>query len=377
MTRRKFSRAFKIEAVKLVTERGVSVARACRDLDLAQSVLRRWMRELTAAPAAAFPGNGQTGAELAEIAALKKEVVRRRAERDILKKGEPCAPLVQARWRALFSRGRRHEVRLHPWPGRRCATQICRDGQSTATSGPFRPCLHRLPGSGMSWLCERLEVSRSGFHAWLHRPASARALLDTKRVTAIGRSFKASDRTHGTRRVWRDVLEDGLACGLHRIERLMRKNAMRARPKRRGKPKDDGERSIIADNILDRDFDADRPNQKWLADFTYIWTAQGWLYVAVVLDLFSRRVVGWSMKADRDATLVMDALMMAVWRRGKADALLHHSDQGSQYTSEQFQRLLLDNGITCSMSRAGNVWDNSAMESFFSSLKTERTARKV
>ena len=106
-------------------------------------------------------------------------------------------------------------------------------------------------------------------------------------------------------------------------------------------------------------------------------TAEGWLYVAVVLDLFSRRAVGWSMKTDRDALLVMDALMMAVWRRGKADALLHHSDQGSQYTSEQFQRLLADNGITCSMSRAGNVWDNSAMESFFSSLKTERTARKV
>lgn len=111
--------------------------------------------------------------------------------------------------------------------------------------------------------------------------------------------------------------------------------------------------------------------------FTYIWTALGWLYVAAVLDLFSRRVVGWSMKAERDATLVMDALMMAVWRRGESDALLHHSDQGAQYTSEQFQRLMADNGITRSMSRAGNVWDNSAMESFFSSLKSERTARKV
>ena len=200
----------------------------------------------------------------------------------------------------------------------------------------------------------------------------------------------ASDRTYGARRVWRDVLEEGLACGLHRIERLMRINALRARPKRRGKPKDDGERSVIADNILDRDFQADRPNQKWLADFTYIWTAEGWLYVAVVLDLFSRRAVGWSRKADRDASLVMDTLMMAVWRRGKADALLHHSDQRPQYTSEQFQRLLSDNGITCSMSRTGNVWDRamvappvretmarSAMESFFSSLKTERMARKV
>lgn len=229
----------------------------------------------------------------------------------------------------------------------------------------------------VSWMCDVLGVSRTGFHAWLKRPISARASYDAKLVMEIDKSFKASDRTYGARRIWRDVLEDGLSCGLHRIERLMRQNAMRARPKRRGKPKDDGERSVIADNILDRDFQADRANQKWLADFTYIWTAEGWLYVSVVLDLFSRRVVGWSMKADRDTSLVMDALMMAVWRRGKADALLHHSDQGSQYTSEQFQRLLHDNGITCSMSRAGNVWDNSAMESFFSSLKTERTARKV
>ena len=242
----------------------------------------------------------------------------------------------------------------------------------------------------VSWLCDVLDVSRSGFHAWLTRPTSARAIRDAKLVAAIDKSFKDSDRTYGARRVWRDVLEEGLACGLHRIEQLMRINALRARPRRRGKPKDDGERSVIADNILDRDFQAARPNQKWLADFTYIWTAEGWLYVAVVLDLFSRRAVGWSMKAERDASLVMDALMMAVWRRGKADSLLHHSDQGSQYTSEQFQRLLADNGITCSMSRAGNVWDRamgtplvretmarSAMESVFSSLKTERCARKV
>jgi putative transposase len=110
---------------------------------------------------------------------------------------------------------------------------------------------------------------------------------------------------------------------------------------------------------------------------THNWTTEGWLYVAAVLDLFSRRVVGWSMKAERDASLVMDALMMAVWRRGKADALLHHSNQGSQYTSEKFQHLLADNGITCSMNRAGNVWGNSAMESFFSSLKSERTAHKI
>ena len=129
----------------------------------------------------------------------------------------------------------------------------------------------------VSWLCDVLEVSRSGFHAWLNRPTSSREIHDAKLVTAIETSFKASDRTYGARRVWRDVLEEGLACGLHRIERLMRSNALRARPRRRGKPKDDGERSVIADNILDRDFQAERPNQKWLADFTYIWTAEGWL----------------------------------------------------------------------------------------------------
>ncbi|MGO6944850.1 IS3 family transposase, partial [Rhizobium johnstonii] len=110
----------------------------------------------------------------------------------------------------------------------------------------------------------------------------------------------------------------------------------------------------IMPNVLDRQFVADRPNQKWVADFTYIWTAEGWLYVAAVIDLFSRRVVGWSMNANMTAQLVTDALIMAIWRRGKPDALLHHSDQGSQYTSEQFQRLMGDHGITCSMSRSGN-----------------------
>jgi putative transposase len=134
---------------------------------------------------------------------------------------------------------------------------------------------------------------------------------------------------------------------------------------------------VIAPNILDRQFTAEPPNHKWIADFTYIWTAEGWLYVAAVIDLFSRRVVGWSMKAEMTAQLVADALVMAIWRRGRPNALLHHSDQGSQYTSEPFRALTADHGIDCSMSRAGNVWDNAAMESFFSSLKTEPIGRRV
>ena len=132
----------------------------------------------------------------------------------------------------------------------------------------------------------------------------------------------------------------------------------------------------IAPNLLDRQFVATGPNQKWAADFTYVWTAEGWLFVAVVLDLYSRRVVGWSMQPTMSAQLVMDALLMAIFRRGRPKAVLHHSDQGSQYTSEDFQRLLDSHGITCSMSRRGNCWDNAAMESFFSTLKTERLSRK-
>ena len=229
------------------------------------------------------------------------------------------------------------------------------------------------------WLCGALGVSRGGFYAWLTRPRSARARADEEVARKVRTSFLASGRTYGARRVLRDVIAEGVPCGLHRIERLMRLQGLRARPRRRRLPLDLGERQAgaVAPNTLNRTFEADAPNRKWIADFTYIWTAEGWLYVAAVIDLFSRRVVGWAMNATMTAQLVADALIMAVWRRGKPDALLHHSDRGSQYTSEPFQKLLADHGIACSMSRCGNCWDNAAMESFFSSLKTERTARKT
>lgn len=230
----------------------------------------------------------------------------------------------------------------------------------------------------VSWLSDALDVSRSGFHAWLGRAPSKRSRDDEEIGAKVRVSFIASARTYGARRVWRDVLAEGIDCSLHRIERLMRAQALRARPRRRGLPQDDGLRQpVTAPNLLDRQFVAEQPNQKWIADFTYVWTAEGWLYVAAVIDLFSRRVVGWSMKAEMTAQLVADALVMAIWRRGKPDALLHHSDQGSQYTREQFQKLMADNGVQCSMSRSDNVWDNAAMESFFSSLKTERIGKKV
>lgn len=230
----------------------------------------------------------------------------------------------------------------------------------------------------VSWLCVALQVTCSGFYAWLKRPRSARAHADATLSAAIQRSFSDSDRTYGARRVRRDLREWGHPCGVHRVERLMRRARLVARHRRRRQPFDIGPRPerFIAPNVLERQFGAEAVNCKWVADFTYLWTTEGWLYVAAVLDLYSRRIVGWSMSSQMTAQLVADALLMAIWRRGPVKALLHHSDQGSQYTSEQFQRLLKEHGITCSMSRSGDCWDNAVMESFFSTLKTERTSRK-
>ena len=227
-------------------------------------------------------------------------------------------------------------------------------------------------------MCEALGVSRSGFYAWRMRPVSIRAGIDAQILITVRSSFLLSDRTYGARRMIDEVRDAGHVCGRERVSRLMRQEGLRARPRRRARPMDTGDRPMhtLAPNVLDRQFTATAPNQKWVADFTFVWTSEGWLFVAVVLDLFARRVVGWSMHATMTTQLVTDALVMAVWRRGALDALLHHSDRGSQYTSESFQRLLRELGVTCSMSRSGNVWDNSVMESFFSTLKTERTNRK-
>lgn len=226
-------------------------------------------------------------------------------------------------------------------------------------------------------MCRVLRVSASGFYDWFNRPQSQRQQANSKLLGLIQASFAASDRTYGSPRIVRDLRDEGVACSVNRVARLMQAAGMKARHKRR---RLSGQHlsvvHSVAPNLLDRQFEATGPNQKWAADFTYVWTAEGWLFVAVVLDLYSRRVVGWSMQQSMTAQLVMDALLMAIFRRGQPKAVLHHSDQGTQYTSEDFQRLLESHGIVCSMSRRGNCWDNAAMESFFSTLKTERISRK-
>jgi|UPI0003A67F80 putative transposase len=210
----------------------------------------------------------------------------------------------------------------------------------------------------VAWLCEALGVSRSGFDAWLHRSPSQHARYDEALLDKIKDSFKDSDRTYGARRVWHDLLAEEFSCGLHRVERVMRNNAMRAKPRRRGFTAASA-RSSCRMCWTGSSRQQGRTGSGWPI---LPWTAEGWLYVASIIDLFSCGVVGWSMNANMTAQLVTDALIMAIWRRGKPDALLHHSDQGSQYTSEQFQRVMADHGITCSMSCSGNVWDNAAME---------------
>jgi putative transposase len=227
-------------------------------------------------------------------------------------------------------------------------------------------------------MCRMLEVSHAGFYEWHARPPSKRSLEDVRLMPMVRASFAQSDGTYGAVRVTRDLREWGERCGKRRTARLMRLASRGAAPDRPRRPADEGVRPehSIAPNVLNREFEAPGPNKKWAADFTYLWTAEGWLFVAVVLDLYSRKVVGWSMSAQMTAQLVIDALLMAIWRRGKPIELLHHSDQGSQYTSEDFQRLLAAQGVTCSMSRKGDCWDNAAIESFFSTLKRERVYRR-
>lgn len=181
-------------------------------------------------------------------------------------------------------------------------------------------------------MCRLVGVSSSGFYEWLERPQSARSLANAQLLMRIRESFALSDQTYGSPRIWKDLVVAGERCGENRVARLMHLAGIRAQPKPRRKPTDAGMRPehSIAPNVLDRDFAASAPNRKWAADFTYIWTGEGWLFLAVVVDLFSRRVVGWSMQSSMTAQLVLDALIMALWRRGKPNELLHHSDQGSQ-----------------------------------------------
>jgi putative transposase len=221
-------------------------------------------------------------------------------------------------------------------------------------------------------LCETLEVSPAGYYAWRQRPTSARQQRrDTLAVEirAIHAEVKAR---YGSPRIHAELIARGQDCCVNTVARRMRDAGIAAKTARKFRGTTDSNHDLpVADNLLDRQFDPAAPNASWVADITYVPTREGWLYLAVVEDLYSRRVVGWSMADHLESRLVVDALEMAVQQRWPEEGLLAHSDRGSQYASEHYRRLLARNGIECSMSRRANCWDNAPMESFFASLKKE------
>ena len=222
-------------------------------------------------------------------------------------------------------------------------------------------------------MCNVLEVSTSGFYAWRKRGISSREQANQGLLEQIRDVHAESKMTYGSPRVHARLLQRGVACGRHRVARLMRLGGIVAVPPHRRRPgRTQGRAETPArPNLLAQDFRAERPNQKWVADITYIDTREGWLYLAAVLDLFSRRVVGWSMADHMESSLVGDALQMAIGRRRPGDGLLHHSDQGTQYASQAYQDRLAKIRARVSMSGTGNCYDNAVIESFFGTLKGE------
>jgi putative transposase len=221
-------------------------------------------------------------------------------------------------------------------------------------------------------MCDVLDVSRSGYYAWRTRPASQREMADAEFMKEIERVFYDSWQTYGYESIWRVLQDEGTPCGKHRVRRLMRQAGLIVKQTKRYKQTTEANPDHMpAPNILQGDFEASRPDAKWCADITYIPTQEGWLYLAVILDLFSRRIVGWAMNKRMTQQLVCTALEMALRQRQPMAPLIHHSDRGSQYTSDAYQELLAAHDITPSMSGRGNCYDNAPVESFFGTLKTE------
>lgn len=229
----------------------------------------------------------------------------------------------------------------------------------------------------VSVLCRVLAVSQSGYYAWRVRPSSPRSEANDCLTRRIREIFCASDKTYGSPRIHVDLLAEGIQCGVHRVARLMREAGIRAEVVRRFKvTTDSGHDLPVFENRLNREFRAENADRCWVSDITYLWTGEGWLYLSVILDLFSRRVIGWSLAPTLHKEIVLDALEMAVSGRRPEAGLLVHSDRGRQYASGSYQERLLQAGAICSMSRKGDCYDNAVAESFFATLKKELIHRR-
>lgn len=221
-------------------------------------------------------------------------------------------------------------------------------------------------------MCEVLNVSRGGYYDWHSRQISNRDKSNQALLEEITRIFLASKKRYGYRKIYRKLRQEGILVSKNRVATLMRKNGLISKVKRKFKATTNSKHNLpVANNILDRQFKVDRPNTHWVGDISYVWTNEGWLYLATVIDLYSRAVVGWSVNGTMTSKLVEDALLEAIWKRKPSKGLIFHSDRGSQYASHNFQKLLANYGAICSMSRKGNCWDNAVAESFFKIIKSE------
>ncbi|EOX0729081.1 IS3 family transposase, partial [Klebsiella pneumoniae] len=335
MSGKRYPEEFKTEAVKQVVDRGYSVASVATRLDITTHSLYAWIKKYGPDPST----NKEQSDAQAEIRRLQKELKRVTDERDILKKGRGVLRKA-VRLRYAFIRDN-----TCCWPVR--------------------------------LLCRVLDVHPSGFYAWLQQPHSQRHQADLRLTGQIKQFWLESGCVYGYRKIHLDLRDSGQQCGVNRVWRLMKRVGIKAQVGYRSPRARKGEASIVSPNRLQRQFNPDAPDERWVTDITYIRTHEGWLYLAVVVDLFSRKIIGWSMQSRMTKDIVLNALLMAVWRRNPQKQVLVHSDQGSQYTSHEWQSFLKSHGLEGSMSRRGNCHDNAVAESFFQLLKRERIKKKI
>ncbi|PYC04719.1 IS3 family transposase [Pseudomonas protegens] len=336
MSNQRYPEEFKIQAVKQVTEKQLPVSEVAARLGVSVHSLYAWVKRYTKSQEQRVEEDDQS----AEVRRLRAELKRVTEERDNLKKG-----------RRVLCQG----VRLK-----------------------YAFIKQQAGHYAIRRLCLTLKVHPSGYYAWLSEPKSARAKDDQRLLGLIKHSWLESGGVYGYRKIHDDLREVGESCGRHRVARLMRLEGLRSQTGYRRRPgKYGGKPAVASPNLLKRQFDVREPNKVWVTDITYIRTYEGWLYLAVVLDLFSRQIIGWSMKSQMTSEVAIDTLLMAVWRRKPKQEVMIHSDQGSQYSSSDWRSFLKANNLIASMSRRGNCHDNAVAESFFQLLKRERIKRKI
>ncbi|MFZ6771029.1 IS3 family transposase [Undibacterium sp. Di26W] len=336
--RRTFEIGFKLQVVRMVTEQGLSVGQVCKEFDLGETAVRRWLSQINVQKLEQAGVGKPLTAEQLRIRELEAQNRQLQQDVDILKKafGLLC---------------QRTEMKY----------QVIHQLQQKAIS--------------IQAACKAMEVSRSGYYAHLRNQKSEPRICTTS--VHLKAAFEVSGSTYGSRRLQSSLQQKGVQVGRHRIRTLMKRHQMHVVWKRKFIHTTDSRHDLpITQNHLNRQFEQNEPNRAWVADITYIRTRSGWLYLAAVLDLHSRKIVGWAMAPHMHAELVCDALQMALIQRAPAAGLIMHSDRGSQYASASYQRLLKKYECICSMSRKGNCWDNAVMERFFLSLKMERVWRK-